>query len=96
MKRIVALFVVVLAAGAARADEAKEGKQVYTQKCVMCHGADGKAKKMGSPDLSTLKASESEIEAVVTNGKGKMPKYAGKLTPDQIKDVSKYVKTLAK
>lgn len=76
------------------------GADDYKAKCVMCHGADGTgamAKKMGSKDLNSpeVKAmSEADIAKVITDGKGKMTGFKGKLSDDQIKAVADYVKTL--
>jgi len=77
------------------------GAATYKAKCQMCHGADGqptaagksmKALPFNSPELK--KASTASLIASVTNGKGKMPAYAGKLTDAQIKEVVEYVRTL--
>ena len=77
------------------------GAATYKAKCQMCHGADGqptaagksmKAMPFNSPDLK--KAPTASLIASVTNGKNKMPAYAGKLTDAQIKDVVAYVRTL--
>ena len=77
------------------------GAATYKAKCQMCHGADGqptaagksmKALPFNSPELK--KASTASLIASVTNGKAKMPAYAGKLTDAQIKDVVEYVRTL--
>jgi mono/diheme cytochrome c family protein len=77
------------------------GSATYKAKCQMCHGADGqptaagksmKALPFNSPELK--KASTASLIASVTNGKGKMPAYAGKLTGAQIQEVVEYVRTL--
>ena len=77
------------------------GSATYKAKCQMCHGADGqptaagksmKALPFNSPELK--KASTASLIASVTNGKGKMPAYAGKLTDVQIKEVVEYTRTL--
>jgi mono/diheme cytochrome c family protein len=77
------------------------GAATYKAKCQMCHGADGqpsatgkamKALAFNSPELKSLPA--ATLIASVTNGKGKMPAYAGKLTDAQIKEVVAYVHTL--
>lgn len=73
------------------------GADDYKAKCAMCHGADGKgamAKKMGSQDLAGTALSEADIAKTITDGKGKMTGFKGKLTDDQIKAVAAYVKTL--
>ena len=76
------------------------GADDYKAKCAMCHGADGKgamAKKMGSKDLNDPEVqgkSEADIAKIVSDGKGKMTGFKGKLSDDQIKAVAAYVKTL--
>jgi mono/diheme cytochrome c family protein len=80
------------------------GADVYKAKCVMCHGADGagttpagKALKAASfKDASVISASDADLHAAVTNGKGKMPANQGKLTDAQIKAVVGYVRSLQK
>jgi mono/diheme cytochrome c family protein len=90
MKRIAIVIAFTLLAGPALAEDAKT---LYSQKCAACHGPDGKAKRMGSPDISAVKATEGDIEKVIANGKGKMQPYKDKLTAEQIKDVATYVKS---
>jgi mono/diheme cytochrome c family protein len=100
----IALAVIVAAATATTALAQGSGADTYKTKCLMCHGATGlgdtpAGKSMGalpfnSPDL--LKASDADLIAATTNGKGKMPAYKGKLTDPQIKDVIAYIRTLQK
>ena len=97
MKRLFASIaaVLLLAAGAARADD---GAEVFKTKCAACHGPDGKGsamgKKMGSPELGASKLDAGGVQKVVENGQGKMMGFKGKLSPEQIKAVATYVKTL--
>lgn len=80
------------------------GADIYKSKCAMCHSADGSAssgagKAMKVPSFLTPAAkqtSEAEYVAIVKNGKGRMPAYAGKLTDPQIKEVVAYIRTLQK
>ena len=53
-----------------------------------------KARPFSSPDV--LKETDAEMIAVIKNGKGKMPAFAGKLTDAQIDDVVAYIHTLQK
>jgi mono/diheme cytochrome c family protein len=79
-----------------------KGQDVFKAKCAMCHGADGSGstsmgksmglKPLGSPDVQ--KMSDADLTALITNGKGKMPAYKGKLTDAQISDVVAYIRTL--
>lgn len=81
---------------------AADGATTFKAKCAMCHGADGSAstgmgKSMGLKPLSSpevQKMSDAELTALVTNGKGKMPAYKGKLSDEEISAVVKYIKTL--
>jgi len=81
---------------------ADSGADTFKAKCAMCHGADGKGdtgmgkslklRDLGSADVQSQ--SDADLSNIITNGKGKMPKYDGKLTPDQINDVVKFLRTL--
>jgi mono/diheme cytochrome c family protein len=80
------------------------GADTYKAKCQMCHGADGlgstpagkamKARPFNAPDV--LKESDTDLTAVIKNGKNKMPAFTGKLTGAQITDVVAYIHTLQK
>jgi cytochrome c6 len=93
MKRILFAIVAVSLAGSALA---ADGAAIYAAKCAACHGKDGKGtpvgQKMGAHDLNTLKESESEVVAKITNGDGKMPAFKQKLSADEIQAVAKFVK----
>lgn len=102
MKKIVALM--MLLGLMSLTGFAETGADTYKAKCQMCHGADGTppaamAKSMGIKDLKSdevQKMSDADFKAIVEKGKGKMPAFAGKLTPAQIDDVVKYVRSLKK
>ncbi len=103
MKRMFWIAVLVLLASLAAAPAAlaeDEGQALYDKKCAMCHGKDGVAKAMakGSANLNDAEwqkaTSVEDIVKVTLEGKGKMPKYDGKLTHEQIKSVAEYVKKL--
>ena len=78
--------------------------EIYVAKCQMCHAADGsgdtpagktmKARPFNSPDV--LKESDADLIAIIKNGKGKMPAFAGKLTDAQIADLIVHIHTLQK
>jgi len=78
------------------------GADTFKGKCAMCHGADGKGetamgknlkiRDLGSADVQSQ--SDADLTNIIANGKGKMPKYDGKLTKDQTADVVKYIRTL--
>ena len=90
-----------LSCPAAFAADAAAGKAVYEKSCKTCHGADGTpsagmAKAMNIKDFKTTDFSDADIKAAVTNGKGKMPPYKGKLTDAQITGLVGYIRTLQK
>ena len=79
---------------------ASEGKTLYDTKCAQCHGKDGIAKPPGrgsknfnDPAFQSAWSAES-IAKITSEGKGKMPGYRSKLSPEQIKAVAAHVKTL--
>jgi mono/diheme cytochrome c family protein len=73
----------------------------YNKKCAVCHGKDGsgntaKGKQLHVKDVRELKSSEAEMIKVVTDGKGEnMDAYKDQFTPDQIKAIVKYYRSLA-
>jgi mono/diheme cytochrome c family protein len=95
---VLAIFAVVFSTFSA----AQGGADLFKSKCAMCHGPDGKGqtamgktlnlRDLGSADVQSQ--SDADLTNTITNGKGKMPKYDGKLTKDQIDDLVKYIRTL--
>ncbi|HXU14863.1 MAG TPA: cytochrome c [Terriglobales bacterium] len=83
---------------------AQDATATYKAKCAMCHGADGKGatpagKSMGAHDFSSpdvQKQSDVDLEQIIAKGKNKMPSYANKLKPAEIKDLVAYVRKLGK
>lgn len=96
------LLILMFAVAFSICSVADNGGDTFKAKCAMCHGPDGKGqtamgKTLGLRDLGSAEVqgqSDADITNIVTNGKGKMPKYDGKLTKDQISDVVKYIRTL--
>ncbi|BDG06281.1 c-type cytochrome [Anaeromyxobacter oryzae] len=93
MKRLALALALLATAAVARADEAPA---LFSQKCAVCHGKDGKGtpagQKMGAKDLTALKLSHEDLVKDISNGQGKMPAFKGKLTDAQIESLAKYVK----
>jgi cytochrome c6 len=97
---VLAAFLVVAFCLPTFADEAKvDGKALYASKCAMCHGADGAAKAMakGSANFNdpAFALGADEIVKVSMAGKNKMPKFEGKLKPEEAAAIAAYIKTLA-
>lgn len=95
--------IVALAAVFAVPARAQDAATLFRNKCSACHGPDGGGtavgKSLGAPDLRS-KAVQSQTDAqlkdVIAYGKGQMPPNSGKLTDDQISQMVKYVRDLAK
>jgi mono/diheme cytochrome c family protein len=102
--RIALAFVFIAAACAAASCDAQTGADTYKAKCMMCHAADGTGstpagKSMGAIPFKTaalIKASDADLIASTTYGKGKMPAYKSQLTAPQIAAVITYIRTLQK
>lgn len=72
----------------------ENAKAIYNQVCANCHGEDGKKGVGGAKDLTATEMTNEQIEAIIANGKGVMPKYGNKLSESEIKSLAAYVKTL--
>ena len=69
-----------------------DAKQLFVDNCGSCHtmAAAGASGKVG-PDMDQLRPGPDLVNAQVTNGGGGMPAFKGKLTPEQITELSNYV-----
>jgi cytochrome c6 len=78
---------------------APDGATLYSVKCAGCHG-EGGAKTIAAMHVKPINGPEIKsmgvgvLTSVVSQGIGKMPAFAGKLTPEQIKAVCDHVLTL--
>jgi len=60
---------------------------VYQKNCAKCHGKSAEGRHFGGPSLvskKTADASADDLRNVIGNGKGRMPKYNGKLSSEEI------------
>src|SRR5215470_286453 len=92
-------------AGAAKDSAAvARGKEIFQQKCSVCHFDTSDAKKIG-PGLKGLnkrgtfsvngnKITDESLKTWIENGDSLMPPFKETLEEAQIKDVIAYVKTL--
>ncbi|HEV2222768.1 MAG TPA: cytochrome c [Candidatus Acidoferrales bacterium] len=85
------------------AADAVKGRQVYEQKCEICHYSASAEKKIG-PGLAGLmkrerfrngmKADDENLRRVIERGGKDMPGFRNPLKPEQIRDLIAYVKSL--
>jgi mono/diheme cytochrome c family protein len=82
---------------AAEPGNASAGKQVFlTAGCTSCHTLkDAKATGSVGPNLDEKKPPYALVIDRVTHGKAVMPSFSSKLDETQIRDVAKYVSSVA-
>jgi len=69
------------------------GRALFLKNCAHCHGADAHGNE--GPDLHNLEWTKEQITTRIRNGKkGQMAAFAGKLSPEQIKSIVSYLRTL--
>jgi mono/diheme cytochrome c family protein len=99
---ILSVTLLLICVPAARAQG--DAEATYKAKCAGCHGPDGSGstpagKAMKARDFHSAevqKETDAELTNIISNGKDKMPKYAGKLKDAEIKDLVTYVRGLGK
>lgn len=68
---------------------------IFQKNCAKCHGKTAEGRHFGGPSLVAGKSaalSEEELRNLVANGKGRMPKYAGKLSQEEIDTLVRQIK----
>ena len=94
-----ALFLVLVVAFAQTPlpDSTLTTNVVFQKNCAKCHGKTAQGRHFGGPSLisdKTITASTDYLRNILTNGKGRMPKYAGKLTLEEIDTLVQQIKAL--
>jgi cytochrome c553 len=77
--------------------DASAGASIFADNgCGDCHtlGAAGASGQIG-PDLDSVRPGYRQVRARVEQGGGGMPSFSGRLSPQQIRDVSAFVATRA-
>jgi mono/diheme cytochrome c family protein len=68
---------------------------VYRKSCAKCHGKTAEGRHFGGPSLLKSKLSDEAIRSVITNGRGGMPKFSGKLNDQEIAILAQEIKALS-
>jgi mono/diheme cytochrome c family protein len=71
-----------------------DGKALFERNCARCHGANGAKGFFGAANLKKSVMTEEAIIERIENGKRFMPSFKKKFTPEEIKELAGYVKTL--
>jgi mono/diheme cytochrome c family protein len=72
---------------------------VYVKDCAKCHGKTAEGRHFGGPALISAKTAASstdDLRNIITNGKGHMPKFTGKLSPEEIDSLVAQIQSLNK
>jgi mono/diheme cytochrome c family protein len=80
-------------------DASLTANPVYEKNCAKCHGKTAEGHHFGGPALISEKAaaaSADDLRNIITNGKGHMPKYADKLSSDEIATLVKQIQAINK
>ena len=70
------------------------GKLLYKQNCIRCHGLNGDMCLYGARNLQQSVVSLDGRIALISQGRGRMPAFYPRLTPEQIGAVAHYSRTL--
>jgi mono/diheme cytochrome c family protein len=95
-----------MGASAAGGDVAA-GERIYKQRCVLCHGAEGKGDGPGAAALNPKPRNHTDAAYMSTqtdeqllhsirDGKGQMPAWGKIMTEEEMHSVLAYIRTLAK
>jgi len=83
-----------------------EGKRLYgATDCALCHGKDGDGKGLMAKDINMnvhdwRKAenlthfTDGELSYLILKGKGRMPAYDGRETPEQVWQIVNYIRSM--
>jgi mono/diheme cytochrome c family protein len=91
-----ALVIVIPCVASAQSTSSElTGNPIYQKQCAKCHGNTGEGRHFGGPSLVSGKStthSDEELRNMIIKGKGRMPKYGGKLTPEDIDTLVRQMK----
>lgn len=64
-----------------------DGAKIFAGYCARCHGAEG-VKDSRTPNLQTIELDKAGLVKSITYGKGHMPAFEDKLSPEEISAVA--------
>jgi mono/diheme cytochrome c family protein len=93
---VVVALVALLSAGCSTSQEDLYGRELYEHSCAVCHGVDGSGGigfDIGPGSNAALNLTDAQIAGVIEVGPGNMPAFS-RLTPEQVRSLVQYVRTL--
>lgn len=100
MRWIIPCFVVALYGCGENAQKSStsnlplDARSIFTSKCALCHGHDGKQQYAGAKNLGESVLTSEEVNKIISEGKGNMPPHRGTLSAEEIQLLTAYVITL--
>jgi len=70
---------------------------IYQKNCAKCHGKTAQGRTFAGPSLVSKKAAATgaeDLRNIIANGKSRMPKFASKLTTEEIDALVRQVEAL--
>jgi mono/diheme cytochrome c family protein len=96
---VFALVVVHAQAPSSESEATLTANPVYAKNCAKCHGKTAEGRHFAGPSLTSSKAaamSSDDLHNMITNGKGRMPKFAAKLKSEEIATLVQQIQALNK
>ena len=75
---------------AGRTADLENGRMIYQQSCIYCHGPDGVGGQGGGKPLTSALTLQ-DIMNILGAGRNAMPAFSTMLTPEQIHDTGSYI-----
>ena len=86
----------------------ERGRSIYEQRCLECHGAEGRGDGVKAPFLSprpgnlvsaaTSAKSDKDLLKIIANGRARtaMPAWKDQLSDDEQREVLRYIRSLVR
>ncbi len=76
----------------------REGEEIFSDHCAMCHGTDATGGGEGGPPSlvgpHACSLTDEQLFATISDGRGGMPRWAGQLSEQERRDVIAYLRLL--
>lgn len=72
------------------------GKQIFEQRCTVCHGEYGNLRNENAANLQISRIDSASIVMTINNGRGRMPSFAGAINDTDMNHLVAYVRSLRK
>ena len=94
---VVAVVAIVIVSSGSGEDAAPDGRALFAANCATCHGERGEGLFTFPPLAGVVETKYPNVGdqiAVVANGRNEMPAFGDKLSPEEIRAVVDFTRTL--